>query len=502
MPHDFELDHEHEQTSDAQHAHLARAIWSHDNVVFRTVGIDIGSSTSHLLFARVHLRRLNEAHSSRFVAVQREVLWRSPILLTPFLPDGTIDAAALSAFVEQSYQGAGITPEEIDTGAVILTGEAIKQRNARAIDELFASQAGRFVCASAGHALEALLAAHGSGATALSARRYQCGLHVDIGGGTTKLALVEQGRVTHVSALAVGGRLLAQDGLGEWRRIDDAARRVALDLGLACEPGTFASEANRRALAGRLAQVLVDHILNLPLAGLSRELLLIDALPGQRSPDFVTFSGGVAEYIFGYESQDHGDIARLLADSLIGQLKGRLSVPVIEPRERIRATVIGASQFTVQVSGNTVCCSDAMALPVRNVPVVRLAPAVTDHSTPTEVQAGLAAALERMSLRGQDRLAVALVWQADPEHARLLALARAILQVFAPGARRAQALYLLIDGDVAASLGRILSHELQLSCPLVCVDGVTLKELDYVDLGAPIEPTGVIPVVIKSLLFQ
>jgi ethanolamine utilization protein EutA len=501
MPHDFELDHEHEQRSQEHSEHLARAIWSHDNVVFRTVGIDIGSSTSHLLFARVHLKRLNEAHSSRFVVVRREVVWRSPIRFTPFLPDGTIDAGALKHFLDESYQAAGVAVDAIDTGAVILTGEAIKQRNARAIDDLFAQQAGRFVCASAGHALEALLAAHGSGATALSGKRYQCGLHVDIGGGTTKLALLDQGQVLQVSAVAVGGRLLAQDEQGHWSRIDESARLAALELGLPPTPETFASLPHRQALAQRLAAVLVEHILRQPLSGLSKALLLIDALPHEPKPQFLSFSGGVAEYIFGHEQQDHGDIALLLSQSLIEQLKGRLNIPVIEPRERIRATVIGASQFTVQVSGNTVHHHQPAALPVRNVPVVRLPGVFNDQTQTSDVEAGLRVALERLSLHPQNRLAVAVVWQAEPEHARLMALAQAIAIVCAPGLQREQALYVLIDGDVAASLGRLLSQELQLPCPLVCVDGVTLKELDYVDLAEPIEPTGVIPVVIKSLLF-
>src|SRR5215467_13037390 len=149
-------------------AAIARFIWSQDNLELRTIGIDIGSSTSHLLLARVALQRQAEGLSSRFVVVDREILWRSPIMLTPFLADGTIDAAALDAFIRASYAAAGIERGDVDSGAVILTGEAIKRRNARAIDELFAEEAGKFVCATAGHKLECVLAAHGSGAVPLS----------------------------------------------------------------------------------------------------------------------------------------------------------------------------------------------------------------------------------------------------------------------------------------------------------------------------------------------
>src|SRR5260370_39393346 len=158
--HDFELEHEHDDLTEAEREAIAQAIWEQETVELRTVGIDIGSSTSHLLFARVTLKRQSEGLSSRFVVVDRQVIWRSPIMLTPFLPDGTIDAGALGAFIQKAYGEAGFARQDIDSGAVILTGEAIKKKNAQAIDELFAAEAGKFVCATAGHKLEWKLAAH------------------------------------------------------------------------------------------------------------------------------------------------------------------------------------------------------------------------------------------------------------------------------------------------------------------------------------------------------
>src|SRR6266571_2506911 len=165
--HDLEFEHVH--VDHAEETRQAREIiWSADNVELMTVGIDIGSSTSHLMFARVHLQRLGTALSSRFVVVDRKLLWQSPILLTPYLPDYTIDVDELSGFIGGAYAYAGLDPADIDSGAVILTGEAIKRHNARAIADLFSEEAGRFVCASAGHHLECQLSAHGSGAVALS----------------------------------------------------------------------------------------------------------------------------------------------------------------------------------------------------------------------------------------------------------------------------------------------------------------------------------------------
>ena len=128
----------------------AAFIASQDHLELRTVGIDIGSSTSHLLFAKITLEREAQHHSARYIVVNREVIARSPIMLTPFTGDGWIDADRLGAFIARSYREAGIERDAIDCGAVILTGEAIKKKNAQAIDELFAAEAGKFVCATAG----------------------------------------------------------------------------------------------------------------------------------------------------------------------------------------------------------------------------------------------------------------------------------------------------------------------------------------------------------------
>ena len=163
--HDLEFEHLH---VDASEGPLNEVAWAADNVELTTVGIDIGSSTSHLMFARVHLQRLGTALSSRFVVVGRKLLWQSPILLTPYLPDYTIDVEELAGFIGGAYAYAGIEREAIDSGAVILTGEAIKRKNARAIADLFSEEAGKFVCASAGHHMECQMSAHGSGAVALS----------------------------------------------------------------------------------------------------------------------------------------------------------------------------------------------------------------------------------------------------------------------------------------------------------------------------------------------
>lgn len=500
--HDFELEHEHDGLSEADREAIARAIWEQDTVELRTVGIDIGSSTSHLLFALVTLKRQAESLSSRFVVVDRQVIWRSPIMLTPFLPDGSIDAKALEHFIHHAYHDAGLQRGDIDSGAVILTGEAIKRSNARAIDEIFAAESGKFVCATAGHKLECILAAHGSGATALSRRRDACGLHVDIGGGTTKLALIDKGEIVSVAAFAVGGRLLAQDNQGRWTRIDDSARLVADELGLAATPEQMADETARTAIARRLAAVAVDQITGTPLDALGRALELTEPLARHRAPAFLSFSGGVAEYIFSRETAGHGDIASLLSREIVDALRTRIAIPVIEPSERIRATVIGASQFTVQVSGKTIYLPDPAALPVHNIPVVHLDADISGEIDEAAVVSSFRHSADLLDLDPQQPLALAFSWAGPPEYQRLAAMARAIMAFSAPDTRREALLVLMIDGDVARALGRIIHRELDYRGKLVSIDGVALRELDFVDIGEMLDPPGVVPVVIKSLLFS
>lgn len=498
--HDHDHDHDHEDSE--AYDLIAQMIYEQDTLELLTVGIDIGSSTTHLLFAEVVLKRQTHELSSRFVVIERTIRWRSPIRFTPFLPDGTIDANELREFFRGCYDEAGIETGDVDSGAVILTGEAIKKKNARAIDEIFANEAGKFVCATAGHKLESILAAHGSGATALSKQRNACGLHIDVGGGTTKMALVDRGEIVDVAAFAVGGRLLAQDADGEWTRVDDSAQLAAAELGLDSTPEWASDPEARRAIAARLATIVVDRIADAPLDALGRALELTTPLDRSVTPTYVTFSGGVAEYIVGGETESHGDIARDVATEILAQLKSRVSLPIVDAGQRIRATVIGASQFTVQVSGKTVHMSDMDVLPVHNVPVIHLGADIDDEIDPAAVAESFVQSVERQDRDVSSVLALAFTWSGPPEYQRLLAMAKAVMAAAAPTGKRDQLLVLVIDGDVGQTLGRILVKELNLDAPLISIDGIGLKDLDFVDIGEFLNPPGVVPVVIKSLLFS
>ncbi len=329
-----DLGFEHSHPSEEERAQLAETIWSNDNVELTTVGFDVGSSTTHLMFARVHLQRLSEALSSRFVVVNREILWKSPIQLTPYRSDNSIDAEWLAAFIAGAYGEAGLTRDDVDSGAVILTGEALKRRNARAIADLFSAESGKFVCASAGPHLEAQMAAHGSGAIALSREKHANVLNIDIGGGTTKLALAHGGKLLHSAAFEVGGRLVATDPNGVLTRIEAPAHQIAEAAGISLNLGSVLSADDRTRLVNQMTDVIFEILREGPGSQLAQGLMLTEPMPRTSQPEMITFSGGVSEYIFKRETEPHGDMGYLLAQSLVRALgQGRLPWPVIDPGE-------------------------------------------------------------------------------------------------------------------------------------------------------------------------
>src|SRR5437764_2932233 len=475
-----------------------RSLVEEDEIVVLSVGVDIGSSTSHLVFSRIVLERLD----SRYVVTQRETFYQSDILLTPYATGEEIDSAALGAFIEQQYRDAKVDPDEIDTGALILTGVAVRRRNARKIGELFARQAGKMVAVSAGDNLETVMAAYGSGAVARSIRDKATVMNVDIGGGTSKIAVCADGKVVDLTAVDVGARLVCLDEAGRIVRVEEAGRRFGAELGLKLELGAPLPSDAARALAARMAERLFDAMRGgSPTAG-GAGLIRLDPLTHRGAITEVTFSGGVAEYIYGREATTFGDLGVLLAQEIRARVEGW--GPAIErSNEGIRATVVGASQYTTQVSGSTIFVSPMEALPLRNVPViVPDLPLHVEALDPGAIAAAIGAALRRLDLH-DGRQAVALGYRclASASFPRLEAFCKGIVAGLGNVIAHGHPVVLAGDGDVGGLIGIHLREEMKLASPIVSIDGLELKEFDYIDVGAMLESSGAVPVVIKSLIF-
>jgi ethanolamine utilization protein EutA len=478
-------------------------VYSGDSIELTTVGIDIGSSTSHLIFSRLKLRRLGQHLSSRYVVVSREALYRSPIMLTPYTADYCINAQRLQTFVDQAYAAAGLTAANVDTGAVILTGEAVKRTNAQAIAELFANESGKFVCASAGHNLEAVLAAHGSGAVALSRDPLRTILNVDIGGGTSKLALMRKGEVLETASINVGGRLVAMDQQGLVVRIEPAAQMVAAHVGVELQLNKPLSKGDQCRLADALADCLLETMCRQRLSPLAAQLLVTPPLGRLESIDALTFSGGVSEFLYERETRNFGDLAIPLAECLrMRQAQGAFPAPVVETGERIRATVIGASQFTVQVSGNTINVSRPDLLPLHNLQVLYPRIDQGDDVDAATITAEIRRSFGRFDLtEGDQPVALAINWDGTPSYGVLRKIADGIAGGLPRSVAAGLPIVLVFQNDIGKLVGYILRDDLGLKNDLISIDSIDVKEFDYIDIGALIYPARAVPVVIKSLVF-
>lgn len=506
--HDLDFEHVHEVLegmNDEDHP-----LWASDHIELTSAGIDIGSATSQVLFSRLHLRRMGQDLSSRYVVVSRDQLYQSPIYFTPYQEQideessmPLIDSEALAGWIQSAYRDARLTPQNVDTGAVILTGEAIRRPNAEAIANLLADEGGEFVCATAGHHMESLLAAHGSGAARLSHDSGAKVLNIDIGGGTTKLALIDHGTIKATAAIHIGGRLVAVDDQSRIIRLEPQGARLAERLGHRWQLGQVLPDEERRRVSRWMAEAICRLIVQPDLADLQDLWVTAPMGSVEGGIEAVTFSGGVAEYIYGENREDLGDLGIFLGEAMAETVQKALPWPVWANRERIRATVVGASQYSVQVSGNTIYVSDPQVLPLRNVPVMRPHLHLGETVDPDAVAHAISHHLQSFDLTDVTApLVLALHWQGTPSYARVSGLAKGVIKVLGPAIEAGQPLSLVLDHDIARMLGLLMREEFHLKNPIVVIDGVMLRDFDYVDIGRVMENSGTVPITIKSLVFQ
>jgi ethanolamine utilization protein EutA len=462
-------------------SNVRRSLEEEDEINLVSVGVDIGSSTSHLVFSRLLLERLD----NRYVVSKREVFHESDVLLTPYADDMSIDAKKLGAFIDLQYEAAGIDPASIDTGALILTGVAVRRSNARAIGDLFAAQAGKFVSVSAGDGLETTLAAFGSGAAARSIRDASRVMNIDIGGGTSKIAVCERGEVVDMTAIDIGARIISFDHEGRITRLEEAGRSFAKECGMDLELGSIISEDQRAAMVEAMANRLFETISQKTLGPQTAGLLRLEPLKNARKPDSVTFSGGVSEYVYGLQTKGFGDLGPRLAKAMRTRIE-TWGAPIEKPDQGIRATVVGASQYTIQVSGST----------------VYVAPLADETLDVEAIAQAIRAALRRLDLHeGLQAVALCYRWGGSAMYRRLDDLCKGVMLGLSTHLANGFPLILVGDGDIGGLVGIHLREESKLTNPVVSIDGIVLKEFDFIDIGAMLETSGAVPVVIKSLVF-
>lgn len=504
--HDGDADHDHDHDYFETDQPLEEnPLWIQDHVTLHSVGIDIGSAGTQVIFSRLNLRRLGEDLSSRYYVVSRETLFQSPVALTPYQSEERIDDAALGAIIDDAYTAANLHPDTIDTGVVILTGEALRRENAEGIAAVLAEQGGEFVCATAGHHMEAMLAAYGSGAAGVSHEQDKRILNIDIGGGTTKLALVEKGKVIATAAVHIGGRLQVVDEAGKIVRLDPAGQYHAAEAGFHWHRDDVVQPEDMDRVADVMADQLVTAIKTRPLPHAVEHLYLTEPIADLARIDGIMFSGGVGEYVYGREQRDFGDLGRRLGQAVRRRVdSGALPWPLLPAGECIRATALGASEYSVQLSGNTSYISDpASLLPRRNLQVVQPPFAFPEVIDPAKLATAISNHLTAFDVRpGEREVALAFRWTGAPSYERIFAFADGIKSGMAEAIAQGRPLFVMLDGDVAHTLGALLREELHIESEILVIDGVVLWDFDYIDLGRIRMPSNTVPVTIKSLVFS
>jgi ethanolamine utilization protein EutA len=353
--------------------------------------------------------------------------------------------------------------------------------------------------------MEAMLAAYGSGAARASHDQHERILNIDIGGGTTKLAVLDHGRVTATAAIHVGGRLQVVDAAQRIVRLDPAGRDHAARAGYAWAIGDTVAPDDLDRVADSMADALLAAIVARPLPPEIAALYLTEPIAELGRIDGVMFSGGVAEFVYGREERDFGDIGRRLGAAVRRRIdSGALPWRLLPAGECIRATALGASEYSVQLSGNTSYISNPGALlPRRNLQVLQPRFALGDVIDSAALAAAIASHFTAFDLvEGEGEVALALRWRGAPSHARLHAFAQGIRSGLPRTVARRRPLYIMLDGDVAQTLGAILREELDVAGEILVIDGVTLWDFDYIDLGRIRLPSRTVPVTIKSLVFS
>ncbi len=468
-----------------------------------SVGIDVGSSTSHLVFSRLSYQREKNFFNmtNRFHLTNREIIYEGTIIDTPLLDSFTIDIDKLISFFHSEYKRAGITKEMVDTGAVIVTGETAKKKNAEEIVKRLSSESGKFVSATAGPNFESYLAAMGSGIVSKSEIDRKTYMNVDVGGGTSNLAIVSCGKVLSTACINVGGRLLSIDKNNVICRIDMPTEQIMQDLGMNYQIGDAIPEDDIQKIVREYAKALIEVLLGPAKSKIAKELMMTEDLDYSVKIDKYSFSGGVAEYIYGKEATEYNDIGKSLAEE-IKKLINENNIPLIEPENTIRATVIGVGSFSLTVSGSTCYVDKNLKFPIKNIPVIKVNLNKKEFSIKNTRKA-IHQAYSKFDMKEEEDI-VALFFE-EPIYKSeyyIKEFAKALESSFTYSIKNNKLIILIFKEDIGGTVGLTLRRETSLKKNFMCLDEIELKEGDWIDIGEPVYSDQVYPVTVKSLVFN
>jgi len=440
----------------------------------------------------------------RICIVDKQVIYKSRVHLTPLISPVLIDGEAIRQIVAEEFRLAGFTPADVDTGAVIITGESARKENAAAVLDKLGGFAGEFVVSTAGPDLESIIAGKGSGVFQYTIDNNCTAVNLDIGGGTTNIVFFDNGEVVGKGCYDIGGRLIRikRDLTVEY--VSPAAAKIARQLGITLTVGSMTTLRDLERITDKMADLLAQALYIKPKEPLLSEIMTPGSSPLEldgRRIGRICFSGGVADCIAasGEDPIPYGDIGVLLGRSIA---RGDLTrtIPTFAGTETIRATVVGAGTYTTTISGSTITYARDL-FPMKNIPALKLS-----HEEQEQCFAGRHAPLAQkirwfLGQSESDRLILALPGAANPDYDELKILARSLCRAIDEALPEGAPALVVLEQDIAKALGILMEKEWNGRRKVACIDGIKVEQGDYVDLGRPMLNGLVIPVVVKTLLF-
>ncbi len=470
-----------------------------------SVGIDIGTSTTQLVFSQLVIQNTaNMVTIPCIKIVDKKVVYRSDIHFTPLRSATEIDVNGVRELIEDEYKKAGVEPSDVDTGAVIITGETARKENAREVLKVLSGLAGDFVVATAGPALEGIIAGKGANAAKLSKDRSCTVANLDIGGGTTNIAVFKNGDVIDTACLDIGGRLIKLDEkTGEVLYASDKIKQLAKSIGITVVEGSVLVQVEIELITKRMAQILGEIVGVRPKTTLLDVMATDHDLRRDYGIDIVTYSGGVADCVH-MQSEDNlyrfGDIGIVLGQA-IAKSGIDQKVEVLTSQETIRATVIGAGTHTTDISGSTITF-DEKALPLKNIPILKLTE--EDEALPLHrLHQVIADKLKWFQLESDgQQVALAFRGQRSASFQQIIELSQCIIEGMKEMIKKNEPLVIIVENDMAKVLGQTLKAHLNYKKDVVCIDSVQVDNGDYIDIGHSIASGNVVPVIVKTLLLS
>ncbi len=479
---------------------MARA----ENII--SVGLDIGTTTTSIVMSDLEIENVAEGIGVPEVRIiNKKIIFRSEIITTPFVDSENVDANKVGNFLLRQYDLAGISPEDVKTGALIITGEAARKQNARNVSSATASSAGSFVVAAAGAHMEAAISGKGSGAAKYSAENDCRILNIDIGGGTTNCSIYDKGYCVSTICMNIGGRLIQfESGSLKVKDFNKWGSAVAKFCEIDLLKGHYLVKQHLRVICDALSDSLVSVLRGEP-DDLASSLLIGDMPQGPFDLDAVSFSGGVGSIYYRSTSLEQGtDVTKMLQYDDIGialasSLRNKMSISpfhVVSPEETIYATVIGAGIHSTELSGSTIYISDPGALPLRDLPVIKasFANSYIDKKRLQEM-------LKIFEKEGSTGVAIVIGEMEDVSFARVNEVATALSEVLNHVTINGSVV-VISENDIGKILGSLLTNAVTGDKKIISIDQINVKELDYLDIGEPLYGGTIVPVVLKSLVFS